>query len=86
MNMPRYDIKFLKTVYNDIGHQTVACQRSVVVEADSAEAAVPVAKAQFCDLENIPYWSLRSEAFEVQEIPASPAAPRWQRAPAAARA
>ncbi|HEY7382213.1 MAG TPA: hypothetical protein VH743_00975 [Beijerinckiaceae bacterium] len=76
--MPRYRVTFFKTVCGDTGRETSVCQRAVEVDAENADAAIEPARALFCKLEQIPHWSVRSDACATEEM-------RMPRAPLAKR-
>ena len=46
--MPCFDVRFIKTVCDDTGHEHRACQSAFSVDAESLTEAVQRAEADFC--------------------------------------
>ena len=46
--MPLFDVRFIKTVRDDTGHERRACQAAFTVEAPSLTDAMRRAEADFC--------------------------------------
>ena len=67
INLSYYIVKFFKTVINNTGHETEACQGSVeTLAVDSAEAAA-FAKHRFCEAQHLRDWSLHADRIEILE-------------------
>ena len=64
--MPQYRVTFLKTVCNDVGQERRICQRTLEVDSDAEEKAVQLAKQLFCSHQQVPDWSMRSDAYEIE--------------------
>jgi hypothetical protein len=67
--MPVFRVTFFKEVLGDPGRDVVAEQGSFVIEADTAEAAVELAKSRFCEEQAIRDWSIHADRFEVETHP-----------------
>lgn len=63
----RYAVSFYKTVTSDYGRDQKVCQRVVQVEAADEEAAVELAKQEFCRLRHLPNWRLHADSCDVAE-------------------
>jgi hypothetical protein len=64
--MPDFQVRFLKDVYNSIGHGRRICQRIIEVAADSPADAVR--KAQEC----VPTWSFKADSIEIEMLTEPP--------------
>ena len=64
--MPRFRVRFLKTVANDTGHESKICQREMEIEANDMEQAMARARERFCVLEGVSDWTLHAEAIEIE--------------------
>jgi hypothetical protein len=63
--MPDFELRFLKTITNDVGLTREITQRVVEVAAEDAAQAVLRAQAQFCALEHVPDWGYHADRFEL---------------------
>ncbi len=62
--MPSFDVRFIKTVCDDTGHEHRACQAAFTVDAASLTEAVQRAEALFCGQKRIHDWTLFADAVE----------------------
>ena len=68
--MPSFDVRFIKTVCDDSGHEHRACQAEFTIDAASPREAVQRAEADFCQLNRVHDWTMFADAVECR----SPAA------------
>jgi hypothetical protein len=62
--MPSFDVRFMKTVCDDTGHEHQACQAAFTVDALSLPEAVRKAEADFCSQKRVRDWTLFADAVE----------------------
>jgi hypothetical protein len=62
--MPSFDVRFIKTVCDDTGHEHRACQAAFTVEAPSLIEAVRRAEADFCQQKHVHDWTIFADAVE----------------------
>ena len=62
--MLSFDVRFLKTVCDDTGHEHQACQAAFTIEAASLTEAVKRAEADFCRLKHVHDWTIFADAVE----------------------
>jgi hypothetical protein len=62
--MPSFDVRFIKTVCDDSGHEHRACQAAFTIEADSLTEAVKRAEANFCSQKHVHDWTIFADAVE----------------------
>jgi hypothetical protein len=62
--MPSFDVRFIKTVCDDTGHEHRACQAEFTVDACSLTDAVRQAEADFCRQKHIHDWTIFADAVE----------------------
>ena len=62
--MPSFDVRFIKTVCDDTGHEHRACQAAFTVEAASLTEAVRRAEADFCRQKHVHDWTIFADAVE----------------------
>ena len=62
--MPSFDVRFIKTVCDDTGHEHRACQAAFSVEAPSLTEAVRRAEADFCRQKHVRDWTIFADAVE----------------------
>ena len=62
--MPSFDVRFIKMVCDDTGHEHRACQAAFTVEAPSLTEAVGRAEADFCRLKHVHDWTMFADAVE----------------------
>jgi hypothetical protein len=69
--MLSFDVRFIKTVCDDTGHEHRACQAAFNVEAPSLTEAIRQAEAKFCRQKHVHDWTIFADAVELK----SPTAP-----------
>jgi hypothetical protein len=62
--MPSFDVRFIRTVCDDTGHEHRACQAVFTVEAPSLIEAVRRAEADFCQQKHVRDWTIFADAVE----------------------
>ena len=62
--MPSFDVRFIKTVCDDAGHEHRACQAVFSVDADSLSEAVEKAEGDFCRQRRVRDWTIFADAVE----------------------
>jgi hypothetical protein len=62
--MPSFDVRFIRTVCDDTGHEHRACQAVFTVEASSLIEAARRAEADFCQQKHIRDWTIFADAVE----------------------
>jgi hypothetical protein len=75
--MYSFDVRFIKTVCDDTGHEHRACQAVFNVRASSLTEAVKLAEADFCRQKHVHDWTIFADAVELK----SPTAPECARTP-----
>jgi hypothetical protein len=65
--MARYVARFMKNVLGEKGHEAEICQRSIEIEAPSRVHAAELAKARFCETENVRDWLLHADRVHVAD-------------------
>ena len=63
MKMPRYIVRFMKTVSGDNGREAEICQRYIEVDAPNQCSAAELAKTKFCEAERLEDWSIHADRF-----------------------
>jgi hypothetical protein len=71
MVMPSFEVRFLKTVCDDTGHEHQACQAAFSIDAASLTEAVRCAEADFCRQKHVRDWTIFADAVEFR-APVSP--------------
>jgi hypothetical protein len=64
--MPSFDVRFIKTVCDDTGHEHRACQAMFNVQAHSLTEAVKQAEADFCRQKHVQDWTIFADAVELR--------------------
>jgi len=62
--VPSFDVRFLKTVCDDTGHEHRACQAAFTVEAASLTEAVQRAEVDFCRQKHVRDWTIFADSVE----------------------
>ena len=62
--VPSFDVRFIKTVCDDTGHEHRACQALFTVEAACLTEAVQRAEANFCRQKHVHDWTIFADAVE----------------------
>jgi len=63
--MPTFQVRFLKAVSDDTGHERKVCQRALEVEADCWAGALSAAREQLGRAESTPDWMRHADAIEL---------------------
>lgn len=74
--MPLFEVRFIKTVCDDTGHEHRACQSAFTIEASSLTDAVGRAEADFCRQRHVHDWTIFADGVEFR----APTAPERARA------
>ena len=64
--MLSFDVRFIKTVCDDTGHEHRACQAAFNVQAPSLSEAVKQAEADFCRQKRVQDWTMFADAVELK--------------------
>jgi hypothetical protein len=72
--MTSFDVRFIKTVCDDTGHEHRACQAAFRVDAVSLSAAAQLAEADFCRQKGVRDWTIFADSMELRTPPALPSA------------
>lgn len=64
--MLSFDVRFIKTVCDDTGHEHRACQAVFNVKAPSLIEAVRQAEADFCRQKRVHDWTIFADAVELK--------------------
>jgi hypothetical protein len=64
--MPSFDVRFIKTVCDDTGHEHRACQAAFTVDAASLTEAVTRAETDFCSQKRVRDWTIFADAVELR--------------------
>ena len=62
--MPSFDVRFIKVVCDDTGHEHRACQALFKIDAGSLTEAVQRAEADFCRQKQVSDWTIFADAVE----------------------
>jgi hypothetical protein len=65
LDMLSFDVRFIKTVCDDTGHEHRACQAAFSVEAPSLMEAIRQAEATFCRQKRVHDWTIFADAVEL---------------------
>jgi hypothetical protein len=66
--MPRFEVRFLKAVSDDTGHERKVCQRALEVEADCWAGALSAAREQLGTTEGTSDWMRYADAIELERL------------------
>lgn len=69
--MPSFNVRFIKTVCDDTGHEHRACQAAFTVDAASLTEAAERAEADFCRQKHVRDWTIFADAVEFASSTAS---------------
>ncbi|MDA9391462.1 hypothetical protein CO683_39300 [Bradyrhizobium ottawaense] len=72
--MPSFNVRFIKTVRDDTGHEHRACQAAFKVDAASLSAAAEQAETDFCKQKSVRDWTVFADVIELRAPPALPSA------------
>lgn len=62
--MALFEVRFIKTVCDDRGHEHRACEAAFSIEAPSLTDAVGRAEADFCRQRHVHDWTICADAIE----------------------
>lgn len=62
--MALFEVRFIKTVCDDRGHEHRACEAAFTIEAPSLTDAVGRAEADFCRQRHVHDWTIFADAVE----------------------
>ncbi|WP_271593144.1 hypothetical protein [Bradyrhizobium sp. CCBAU 65884] len=68
--MPSFNVRFIKTVCDDMGHEHRACQAAFKVDAASLGAAAQQAETDFCKQKSVRDWTVFADVIELRTPPA----------------
>jgi hypothetical protein len=61
-----FDVRFIKTVWDDAGHEHRACQAAFAVEAALLTEAVRRAEEDFCQRKQVHDWTISADTIEIR--------------------
>ncbi len=64
--MVSFQIRFVKNVCGDTGHEHAVCQSEIYVNAITMHEALRMAEAEFCSRKHIHDWTLFADAIEIR--------------------
>jgi hypothetical protein len=67
--MPNFEIRFIKTVCNDTGHESQVCQDQIAVHANDLTEALRLAVAKFTQKEKTSDWTIYADTIEIRHQP-----------------
>ncbi|WFU71166.1 MULTISPECIES: hypothetical protein [unclassified Bradyrhizobium] len=73
--MISFDVRFIKIVCDDTGHEHRACQATFKVNATSLCAAAQQAESDFCKQKSVRDWTVFADVIELRTPTALP--PAW---------
>jgi RecA/RadA recombinase len=68
--MPSFEIKYMKKLCDDSGHEHDACQNIVTLQAPNAHEALRLAEAQVCSHRHLANWTIFADAVELRMVSA----------------
>jgi hypothetical protein len=72
--MPTFEIRYVKKLCDDTGHEHDVCQSVTTVKAPNAHEALRLAEAQVCGSRQLSDWTIFADAVELRETSPLPAA------------
>jgi len=66
--MPIFDLRFVKRVPDDSGHDHLACQCAMQVDAADDEEACRHGVAEFCRQRQVRDWTMYADALEMRQL------------------
>ncbi|WP_084299243.1 hypothetical protein [Bradyrhizobium sp. WSM1743] len=72
--MPSFNVRFIKTVCDDAGHEHRACEAAFKIDAASLSAAAKQAETDFCKQKSVRDWTVFADVIELRTPPAFPRA------------
>ncbi|QOG22924.1 MULTISPECIES: hypothetical protein [Bradyrhizobium] len=73
--MTSFNVRFIKIVCDDTGHEHRACQATFKVDAASLCAAAQQAESDFCKQKSVRDWTVFADVIELRTPTALP--PAW---------
>jgi len=64
--MPTFEIRYIKKLCDDSGHEHDACQSVATVEAATAHEAMRLAEQQACGSRHLADWTIFADAIELR--------------------
>ncbi|HXI06848.1 MAG: hypothetical protein ACRC1G_22290 [Bradyrhizobium sp.] len=64
--MPLFEIRYIKKLCDDSGHEHDTCQNVAMVEAPSAHEALRLAEAQVCGSRQLSDWTMFADTVELR--------------------
>lgn len=64
--MPSFEIRYIKKLCDDTGHEHDACQSIITLVAPSAHEALRLAEAQVCSRRHVSDWTIFADAVELR--------------------
>ena len=64
--MPMFEIRYIKKLCDDSGHEHDTCQSVATVEAPSAHEALRLAEVQVCGSRQLSDWTLFADTVELR--------------------
>jgi hypothetical protein len=73
--MPTFEIRYIKKLCDDSGHEHDACQSLTTIEAPSAHEALRLAEVEVCGSRQLADWTIFADTVELRATsPLGPAA------------
>jgi hypothetical protein len=64
--MPTFEIRYIKKLCDDTGHEHAACQSIITVTAPNAHEALRLAEAEVCGSRHLSDWTIFADAVELR--------------------
>lgn len=74
--MPTFEIRYIKKLCDDTGHEHDACQSVTTVEAPNAHEALRLVESQVCGSRHLSDWTIFADAVELRATSPLRAAPK----------
>ena len=68
--MPIFEIRYIKKLCDDLGHERDTCQSITTVEAPTAHDALRLAEAEVCSSRHLSDWTIFADAIELRALSA----------------
>ena len=66
--MPKFEVRFLKVVSGDTGHEQKVCQRTLEVDAECWAGALLAAREHLCAAGDASDWMRYADAIEMERL------------------
>jgi hypothetical protein len=73
--MSKFDLQFMKSLWDSTGHHHLVCQSHLILEACDHREAVQAGQKEFCRQRGIDDWRLHADSVEIQPLDAAPQPP-----------